>query len=446
MAEADAKAELIGAVIGFVQMGQFGGEPRRGVGGQGCGPIKIELEPVIHAAVSGADIGNPAFDTEAFGAAQQVAVHPCGRKVEPFEAGDFAAKAEVAGLFFDHGDGGAQKIDRGDAFVFGNGDRGEGAGAAQAVFGAVDFGGVKGFALGQARNLADAVFARALLADDIDRAEAQARAGVERDARREGAVGVIGDHVLPGDAGFGIALRAPAIDTGGDGLADGAALRGLAGGKAIGQFGIGCQRGDGGLGKAELRAGIDADLNLRDPLRGIQGGDIRRLAPVEEDGDDGGVVALGIKRADQAAIFGAGGGQHLIGLILFVFQRQKGGSGAQCIVQIARRAGDGELHAVECMAGVAQRERACEAEHEGQAGQDVSALCHGNLTDDCCNYRNRRRDVQSTACPPDGLAHHILRAVECRAENTLRPMSCDITGGLLRGDVAICGEKAFADV
>ena len=170
-------------------------------------------------------------------------------------------------------------------------------------------------------------------------------------------------------------LRAPAVDPGGDRLPHQTALGGLPGRKALGQYGATGQRGDCGLAKAELRAGINPDLDHADARRSIQRGNIRGLAPVELDRHHGGVMALGIERPHQTAIFGPGGGKHLFGLVFVIRQGQQGRGPAQGASQRRVRAGNHELHAIQRMTGLTcQQQRRRKAGRKGQTKPGMSAL------------------------------------------------------------------------
>jgi hypothetical protein len=170
-------------------------------------------------------------------------------------------------------------------------------------------------ARGQARDLADAGGAHAAWAvalDDVERAKAQARAGIERDSRIEPRARMIGDDILGGDPCLGMACRAPALDARARGLANQRRPGRLAGAEPLGQPGGRGQRGHPGAAKDKARTAGHGDLDSPDLAGWRQRRDIGGLAPVHADGNDAAVIALGIKHADEAGVIGLRGGDQVL--------------------------------------------------------------------------------------------------------------------------------------
>ena len=117
-----------------------------------------------------------------------------------------------------------------------------------------------------------------------------------------------------------MALIAPAFDTGGDGLFHDAETCGFTCGELFGQLGFGGDRGDFGLGKAELATGFDIDHSAVDLARRGDRRDGRGVYTVDGNLDDRSKIPFVIEHGQKAGIIGLRGSQKLLrgGVCIFV--------------------------------------------------------------------------------------------------------------------------------
>ena len=350
--EADLDRGPVGIEIRLVLMFQPGLQIGLSVGVGGAGAGQPGPKAVIDTAEAAADAADPAINAELLGPAQQVAMLPVAGQAQPLLQDHFGAKAQTAGFGFGQLRLDGQEVAGADSVGLPHGHRTKGPGAAQAGGGFLQRCRVKLRPFGIAGNGADAVFAHGLVAADRQWPEAQAGAGVEAEAGSDGLGGVVGHDLLPGGARLGVAGGAPLVDCREHRLLHHRAAGDPALGKPGRDHGARGKWRDLGPRKDKARPGLDGNGDAGDPggrrYRRDRGG----FDAIDQNMDDAGIIALGIQRAEQAAIVALCGGEvfgNVGGFGLFGRQHLRGiGQGGAQILVGPRR---GQGQSVEGQAG-----------------------------------------------------------------------------------------------
>ena len=304
---------LEGGLVEALHLGLHG---EVGVRIEGRGPPEDGRHAVVGVLLARqADAVHLAREAQPLRAAEEVAVQPERLQREPLHGADLGAEAHAARLVLDHGEPVVEPVARPQRLRLVERYGRERARAAQALLHPLELIGVEHVARGEARDLADALGPHALVAHDGELAEAHHGAGTDGHRDVERLAREVGHDALVARLRGGVAHVAPALDGLAGGLADDAGGRGLAGRELLGQLGAGRQRRDLRLAEAVERPGVHADLDALDGLRRLEGRDLGRLAPVDQDAHHGAVVALRVEPTHDPRVVRARRGDQVLGVV-----------------------------------------------------------------------------------------------------------------------------------
>ena len=272
-----------------------------------AGAGEIQLQSIIQPTDICADPVNHAFNAEAFGPAQQVAVQPETAQLDAAFGVILQPGPDSAGRRFDHRGRNVERAVGVRRFGLAHGDRRKRAGGAQPFGGAIHIIGAEHLSSRQARDFDNAVRAHGFLPLWPQRPEAQARPGGKRDRDIQRLRAMVGGNRLPGWRGLGVALRAPLVQRSGGGCANDGAARWFTCGKIARKLCSVSQRRDLRAPESEGRTRNHGYRDFANLVWWRQWRDIGRLAPVDLDRNLRRVIARLVEHADQPPVFGACG-------------------------------------------------------------------------------------------------------------------------------------------